>query len=122
MSSRFFLKFSLALPFQEGTDSQMDKLTRENRKLRKTLRSKSPHPSRRRKQASDSEEEEEDDSEGGSDDSDESDDTEPMSSEGGASAAASLQVEGEGTHGVPTHGQGDEAQRALPAHDVGPAD
>ena len=63
------------------TDSQMDKLTRENRKLRKTLRSKSPHPSRRRKEASDSEEEEEDDSEGESDDSDESDDTEPMSSE-----------------------------------------
>ena len=63
------------------TDSQMDKLTRENRKLRKTLRSKSPHPSRHRKQASDSEEEEEDGSEGESDDSDESDDTGPMSSE-----------------------------------------
>ena len=66
------------------TDSQMYKLTRGNRKLRKTLRSKSPHPSRRRKQASDSEgeEEEEDGSEGGSDESEERDDTEPMSSEG----------------------------------------
>ena len=66
---------------QEETDSQMYKPTRENRKLRKTLRSKSPHPSRRRKQASDSEEEEEDDSEGESSDSEESEDTEPMSSE-----------------------------------------
>jgi hypothetical protein len=63
------------------TFEEMSKLTRENRKLRKTLRSKSPHPSRRRKQASDSEEEEEDDSEGESDDSRESEETEPMSSE-----------------------------------------
>ena len=39
---------------------------RENRKLRKTPRSKSPHPSRRRKEASDDEEEEEKEgSEGG---------------------------------------------------------
>ena len=42
---------------QKEADSQMYKLTRETRKLRKSLRSKSPHPSRRRKQASDSEEE-----------------------------------------------------------------
>ena len=60
------------------TDSQMYKLTRENRKLRKTLHSKSPHPSRRRKQPSDSEEEEEEDSEGGPEDSKESEETEPM--------------------------------------------
>ena len=66
---------------QKEADSQMYKLTRENRKLRKTLRSKSPHPSRRRKQASDSEEEEEDESERESSDSEESEDTEPMSSE-----------------------------------------
>ena len=63
------------------TFDEMSKLTRENRKLRKSLRLKSPHPSRRRKQASDSEEEEEDDSEGGSEDSEESEGTEPMSSE-----------------------------------------
>ena len=48
------------------TDSQMGKLVRENRKLRKTLRSKSPHPSRRRKEASGDEGEEEEESEGGS--------------------------------------------------------
>ena len=62
-------------------DSQMGKLERENRKLRKTPRSKSPHPSRRRKEASDDEEEEEEEPEGESDNFDESDDTEPMSSE-----------------------------------------
>ena len=55
-------------------DNQMDELKQENRKLRKTLRLKSPHPSRRRKEASDDEEEEvEENSEGRSDDSDESD-------------------------------------------------
>ena len=56
-------------------DSQMSKPERENRKLRKTLRSKSPHPSRRRKEASDDEEEEEEEPEGESDNFDESDDT-----------------------------------------------
>ena len=63
--------------------TEIGNLKRENRKLRKTLRSKSPHPSRRRKEASDDEEEEEEEeSEGGSDESGESDETaEPMSSE-----------------------------------------
>jgi hypothetical protein len=65
----------------------MAKLTRQNRKLRSTLRSKSPHPSRRRKQASGSEgeeesEEEEEESEEESEESgNESESTEPMSSE-----------------------------------------
>ena len=66
---------------QKEADGEMYKPTRKNRKLRKTIRSKSPHPSRRRKEASDSEEEEEEDSEGESPDSEESEDTEPMSSE-----------------------------------------
>ena len=60
--------------------AEMDNLKKENRKLRKTLRSKSPHPPRRRKEASDYEEDEEEESEGGSDDSAEIDETEPMSS------------------------------------------
>ena len=106
------------------TFEEMSKLTRENRKLRKTLRSRSATPSRRRKEASDSEEEEEEESEGESEDSgEESEETEPMSSErgGGVEASLPLQVEGEGTQCVSTHVQGEEAQRALPAHDVGPA-
>ena len=64
------------------TFEEMSKLTRENRKLRKTLRSRSATPSRRRKEASDSEGEEEEESEGESEDSgEESEETEPMSSE-----------------------------------------
>ena len=47
------------------TYEEMNNLKKENRKLRKTLRSKSPRPSRCRKEASDNEEEEEEDSEGG---------------------------------------------------------
>jgi len=69
------------------TVEDMAKLTRQNRKLRSTLRSKSPHPSRRRKQASgsedeeESEEEEEESEEESEESANESESTEPMSSE-----------------------------------------
>ena len=84
----------------QQTIEDMSKLTRENRKLRSTLRSKSPHPSRRRKQASGSEgeeeeEEEEEDSEYECEweSDEESEGTEPMSSEEESSARRSKSKE-----------------------------